>query len=132
MKLLELEGKRILADKFQVDLQAGALRGVHFHKKGDFKKDADVIEIVVGRELDYIFAIEVFLVDGVVRKLRRVKFQAMCGGLRGKDHLLKRFPPSLLGEAEAETVLRDYLEDLPQIHRNGAAVRRLSPDKEGR
>lgn len=108
MNLRSLVGKQIDYDRLENDIERGGLRGVHSHKKGSYHDEFEVLEVVVGRDPEHVYALKVYLADHVIKKIQRVKFQAMCGGWRGKDRTIGAFPPHIPDGPRAAEMLFSY------------------------
>jgi hypothetical protein len=101
--------KRLDIEQLSADINSREVRGIHFHKKGYFDQDFDIIELIVGRGIRYTYSFKIYLQDGIIMKIERVKFEWECGGWRSDDHLLKRFPLQIECEKLADEILSEYL-----------------------
>jgi hypothetical protein len=112
MRLREFKGKTIDLGRLRTDISTGHTVGAHLHDVGEMDPTHTVLEMVVGHSQDgYAYAFKIYLLEASVIKIERVKFQWECGGWRGDDKVLKRFPVKFFGaESGGAEVLATYLE----------------------
>jgi len=109
MQIKKYLGKKIDAAQISEDIENRMLRGVHFHQKGHFDPDFDIIEMIVGRGEQYTYSFKINLQENIIKKIERVKFEWECGGWRSNDHILKRFPLQIECEKISDEILSEYL-----------------------
>lgn len=91
MRARNVIGKTIDLDRVRKDVGNRQLSGVHLSGSGDQK--LAVIELVVRpRTNGYVYAVNLLMDGDRVTGMKRVKFASECGGWRGKEIELKRFP----------------------------------------
>lgn len=92
MNTRRIMNKRVALPSLLADVSSGSIRGLHYHERGTFDPHHDVIEMVVARTKTHTYAVKLYLEDGFIRRVERVRFEWECGGWRSQDHVLKRFP----------------------------------------
>jgi hypothetical protein len=112
MRFRDFEGKSIDLKRLEEDIASRYTVGAHLHGVGEMDPTHTVIEFVVGQSREgYAYAFKIYLLKMSIRKIERVKFQWECGGWRGEDIILKRFPIHLFdAESGGAEVLTSYLK----------------------
>jgi hypothetical protein len=109
MRTRKFLNKELDINAIKSDIDSRDLKGVHCHKRGQMDAEYDIIEFIVGRGNDYTYAFKVYLIETKIKRIERVRFQWECGGWRGKDSVIKKFPLNLFDENVTEKILIDYL-----------------------
>ena len=103
-------GRQLDLDLLQKDIQSRDLVGAHFHVRGTRDPEYNILELVIFPGREYTFAFKLYLSDGKIDKIERIKFQWECGGWRSDDIVLKRFPVGLnVNEPVATEIVSTYL-----------------------
>lgn len=112
MRSRDFIGKTIDLERLESDVSTGYTVGAHMHGVGVMDPTQTVIEFVVGQSQDgYAYAFKIYLLKMSISKIERVKFQWECGGWRGEDVILKRFPIHFFdAESGGAEVLTSYLK----------------------
>ena len=104
--------KRLRLNQLKEDISCRELIGAHYHEKGSMDVNFQVLEFVIFPGPSYTYAFKIYILDDVIKKIERVKFQWECSGWRCEDIVLKRFPVGLnVNEPVASEALEEYLAD---------------------
>ena len=111
MRVKDFINKPFDIDRLRNDLHAEGLRGVHLHEPDSLDQGTHTIELVIGYSQDgYAYAFRISVVDKTIRKIERVKSEWECGGWKGNDVSLKRFPIHFVqAEGAGSEALLPYL-----------------------
>jgi hypothetical protein len=93
MQLRDFKDKTVDIGRLKTDISTGHATGAHLYDVGEMDPIHTVIEMVVGHSQDgYAYAFKIYLLGASISKIERVKFHWECGGWRGVEIILKRFP----------------------------------------